>query len=294
VRNSTMSSAMHAYHSNKMQGYTDDWIRLGGTPDSQAQACYTCHPGRDTKCLRGAMTETVNCQNCHGKMAAVGGMSPMKPGGSIDGKNDGAPRRPWMDLPRCQSCHTGDAVNYSKLDPSLIASDGLRAILAFDPTDTAASPRLASNTRFAENTGKLYRFSKGHGGIACEGCHNSTHAIWSNPDDSHNDNVAASELQGHAGTVTDCSTCHSPGSLPLTLSGPHGMHNVGDPRWTRNHEDLAESNVKACAACHGANYRGSVLSRTGATRTWSTEHGTRTVPKGQVVGCYDCHDGPNP
>ena len=143
---------MHAYHSNKMQGYTDDWVRLGGTPDSMKQACYTCHPGRNTKCLRGAMTETVNCQNCHGTMAAVGGMSPLKAGGSIDGTHDGQSRRPWMDLPRCQSCHTGDAVNYRKLDPSLMASDGLRAILAFDPTDAAASPRLASNGRFAENT----------------------------------------------------------------------------------------------------------------------------------------------
>jgi hypothetical protein len=290
----TMSSAMHAYHSNKMQGYTDDWIRLGGTPATQTQACYTCHPGRDTKCLRGAMTETVNCQNCHGTMAAVGGMSPLKVGGSIDGTNDGKPRRPWTDLPRCQSCHTGDAVNYLKLDPSLMASDGLRAIVAFDPTDNAASPRLANNTRFTENSGKLFRFSKGHGGIACEACHNSTHAIWSNPVDAHNDNVAAKELQGHAGTVVECSTCHAPGSLALTLNGPHGMHNVGDSRWATGHENLAESNVQACAACHGANYRGTVLSRTGAARTWNTEYGARTVAKGQVVGCYDCHNGPNP
>lgn len=34
----TMSSAMHAYHSDKMQGYTDDWVRLGGTPDAMKQA----------------------------------------------------------------------------------------------------------------------------------------------------------------------------------------------------------------------------------------------------------------
>ncbi len=290
----TMSSAMHAYHSNKMQGYTDDWVRLGGTPNTQTQACYTCHPGRNTKCLRGAMTETVNCQNCHGNMAAVGGMSALLQGGSIDGTNDGKPRRPWTDLPRCQSCHTGDAVNNMQLDPTLMASDGLRTIVAFNPNDKAASPRLASNTRFAENTGKLFRFSKGHSGISCEGCHNSTHAIWSNPVDSHNDNVAAKQLQGHTGTVTECSTCHAPGSLALTLNGPHGMHNVGDSRWTKGHENLAKSNVKACAACHGTNYRGTVLSRTAATRTWSTEYGTRTVSKGQAVGCYDCHNGPNP
>ncbi len=296
--NPTMSAAMHAYHANKMVSssgvvYPDNWIPVGGTPDPLKQGCYTCHPGKNTKCLRGAMTETVNCQNCHGGMAAVGGATPLKTGGSIDGTNDGQPRRPWKDLPRCQSCHTGDAVNHLQLDASIMASDGMRAILAFSPTDASASPRLASNNRFAENTGKLYRFSKGHSGIACEGCHNSTHAIWANPLDTHNDNVAAKELQGHTGTVAECSTCHAAGSLALTLNGPHGMHNVGDSRWTSGHESLAKANVQACAACHGTNYRGTVLSRTAAIRTWNTEYGTRTVAKGQVVGCYDCHNGPN-
>jgi hypothetical protein len=198
-----------------------------------------------------------------------------------------------VDLPRCQSCHTGDAVNRTQLDPTIMASDGLRAILAFAPGDASASPRLAVNNRFAENTGKLYRYSKGHSGVACEGCHNSTHAIWANPDDAHNDNFAAKELQGHSGTITECSTCHAQGSLALTLNGPHGMHNVGDSRWTTGHESLAKANVQACAACHGSDFRGTVLSRTAAIRTWSLEHGTRTVAKGQVVGCYDCHNGPS-
>jgi hypothetical protein len=185
-------------------------------------------------------------------------------------------------------------VSFSKLDSSLMATDGLRTIVAFDPNDAGASSRVASNTRFAENSGKLFRFSKGHSGIACEGCHNSTHAIWANPVDTHNDNVASRQLQGHTGTVAECSTCHAAGSLALTLNGPHGMHNVGDSRWTTGHESLAHANVQACAACHGTNYRGTVLSRTAAIRTWSTEYGTRTVAKGTQVGCYDCHNGPNP
>jgi hypothetical protein len=297
--NPTMSAAMHAYHSNKMVSptsgvYPDTWVPLGGKPDPDTQACYTCHPGKSTQCLRGAMTATVNCQNCHGGMAAVGGKYPLWAGGSIDGANDGKPRRPWADLPRCQSCHTGDALNHwSSLDASLMASDGIRALVAFDTSDPAASPRLATNPRFAENTDKLYRFSKGHSGIACEGCHNSTHAIWENSDAAHNDNITAKELQGHTGTISECSTCHAPGSLALTLNGPHGMHNVGDSRWTTGHESLARANVQACAACHGKDYHGTVLSRTAAIRTWNTEYGTRTVAKGQVVGCYDCHRGPN-
>jgi cytochrome c553 len=70
------------------------------------------------------------------------------------------------------------------------------------------------------------------------------------------------------------------------------MHNVGDPNWTSKHESFAESNLQACAACHGTDFRGTALSRTADVRTWNTEYGTRTVPKGRAVGCYDCHNGP--
>jgi hypothetical protein len=237
------------------------------------------------------MTDAVTCQNCHGGMSAVGGAAALAPGGSIDGQNDGRARRPWMDLPRCQSCHTGDANNHLTVsDASLMASDGLRTLLAFDAVDAAASPRKASNTRFAENSNALFRFSKGHGGVSCEGCHNSTHAIWPNPVDQHNDNVASNQLQGHSGTISECTTCHGAGTLALSLGGPHGMHVVGDSRWTKGgHESLAKQNRQACAACHGTNFRGTALSRTAAQRNW----GSRTVAKGIAIGCYDCHNGPN-
>jgi len=293
-----MSAVMHDFHADKMRdsgdaALSDHWLTQGQQPPSpESQSCYQCHPGKTTQCLRGAMTDAVTCQNCHGGMQAVGGASPLQAGGSIDGTNDGRPRRPWVDLPRCQSCHTGDATNHVTLDSSLMATDGIRALVAFDPADPAASPFKATNKRFAENDGKLFRFSKGHSGVACEGCHNSTHAIWPNPVDLHNDNVAATQLQGHSGTISECSACHAAGSLPLTLGGPHGMHNVGDSRWTKGHKSLAEGNQQACATCHGADYRGTVLSRTAAVRTWNA-YGIRSVPKGHMVGCYDCHNGPN-
>jgi hypothetical protein len=293
----TMSSAMHAYHADKMidpsgVAYADRWIAQGGTPPtSDRQSCYLCHPGKITQCLRGAMTATVTCQNCHGNMSAVGASTPLAAGGSIDGTNDGKPRRPWVDLPRCQSCHTGDAVShFTTSDASQMATDGIRVMLAFDSTDAAASPRKASNTRFAENANTLFRYSKGHGGVACEGCHNSTHAIWANPVDAHNDNVAANQLQGHSGTVAECTTCHGAGTLPMDLNGPHGMHVVNDSRWNSgSHGSLAKQNKQACAVCHGSTFRGTVLSRTADTRTLHN----RTVAKGTQIGCYDCHNGPN-
>jgi hypothetical protein len=194
-------------------------------------------------------------------------------------------------LPRCQSCHTGDAVSHLTLaDASLMSTDGFRTLLAFDPADPAASPRRAAGSRFAENSGQLFRFSKGHAGIACEGCHNSTHAIWPNSSAGDNDNVAPRQLQGHAGTLVECSACHGAGTLPMSLGGPHGMHPVADSRWTGGgHESLAERDRQACAACHGADFRGSPLSRTAAARQWSN---SRTVAAGVEVGCYDCHNGP--
>jgi hypothetical protein len=219
-------------------------------------------------------------------MAAVGGKYPLLTGGSIDGKNDGKPRRPWLDTPRCQSCHANDAVSKTTLSGAPpLASDGLRFVDAFVQGDASASPILASNKRFAEETGKLYRKSKGHGGLACEACHGSTHAIWSA---NANDNVAATQLQGHAGVIGECSACHL--SPPTNgLGGPHGMHPVGSS-WVSAHPSIASANRASCQPCHGTDYRGTVLSRTFAARTMAG----KSFAAGTIIGCYDCHNGPNP
>lgn len=298
-RHSTMSRVMHSFHADKMiddlgNPFSDALVPAGGTPpDASREACYTCHPGANTRCLRGAMTDKVTCQNCHGGMSAVGGDTALRAGGSIDGTNDGHARRPWKDLPRCQSCHTGDATNHLTAAQSRFASDAIRFITAFDPADASASPGLATNTRFAENTNTLFRFSKGHGGLNCELCHGSTHAIWPNLDPNHNDNIAAAELQGHAGTLGECRACHQEKSLPRALTGPHGLHPVNDIGWVKGHGDIAEHSRASCATCHGADFRGTVLSAAFADRSIATgEFGTVRYKKGQKTGCYDCHRGP--
>lgn len=311
-----MSAVMHAYHAGGKIANVDGKTiydspapisgldpSLNGVPAPDQQACYQCHPGADTKCLRGAMTESVTCQNCHGDMKAVGGIQAMKAYGAINQRTSDLTRKAWSDEPRCQSCHTGDAVNHlipANAIPAInaaLASDGIRLMHAYDRNDPAASPLLASNKRFAENDGKLFRFSKGHKGIACEGCHGSTHAIWPGDKEHPNDDIAPTAMQGHAGTISECNTCHKPGSLPLTLDGPHGMHNVGDTRWAldedRGHPSFYKSKPNECKACHGGDLRGSVLSKVAADRSWNTEWGIKTVKKGQPVGCYTCHDGPD-
>lgn len=91
-------------------------------------------------------------------------------------------RRPWIDEPRCGDCH--------------------------DP-------------QFAENPGKLFRQSTGHGGLYCEACHNSTHAIL--PSTEPRDNIQVIALQGYAGTLSDCTVCH--GDAVPSGPGPHGLTN---------------------------------------------------------------------
>lgn len=306
----TLSSAMHAFHADMLPLPLVDTFPLPGEipPNPDTQACYQCHPGKDTKCLRGAMTDTVTCQNCHGDMAAVGGgkidrkgqhsLLALPSGGGIDGTADGlSPRRPWQDLPECQSCHIGDAVNRPALPGAVPALDKLRLQVAFDPNDPAASPFKSPTSRFAENPNTLFRFSKGHGGVACEGCHGSTHAIWPADDTLNpNDNLVSAKLQGHPGTIMECAACHNPANLKSNLNGPHGMHPVGDATpWAKGkHGDFAEHNTQACQSCHGKDWKGTALSRVAATRTFKNEFTNVTLNKDDVVGCYTCHNGPHP
>jgi hypothetical protein len=87
-------------------------------------------------------------------------------------------RQPWLQEPRCGDCH---GPNYS------------------------------------EQTNTLFRNSKGHGGLYCETCHSSPHAIL--PSREERDNRQNVNLQGFAGTLKDCKVCH--GITPPS-GGPHG------------------------------------------------------------------------
>jgi hypothetical protein len=73
------------------------------------------------------------------------------------------------------------------------------------------------------------------------------------------------------------------------------MHPVGQS-WVSGHPDYAEGNRAQCQACHGADSRGTVLSRAQGTRTLTAgfEGGTATLNlfRGAMIGCYNCHNGP--
>ena len=269
-----LTTSVHSRHATVM----DPELHITLDNSANRAACYRCHPGSTTRCLRGAMGSAIaadgsmdmQCQSCHGNMSAVGSAS----------------RVGWIMEPNCQGCHTGTATSNS---------GQIRYTSVFE---TNGAVRVPTNRTFATTlntppTGglnlSLYRFSVGHGGLQCSACHGSTHAEF--PSSHVNDNLRNIALQGHAGVMSECTACHT--NSPSTVSGgPHGMHPVGSPWIEGHHEGLDKGPMPPrCATCHGADGSGTVLSRMQANRTLSA-FGTKTLFRGAIIGCYTCHKGP--
>lgn len=243
-------------------------------------ACYECHPGSETRCLRGAMGSAVatdgsmemQCQSCHGNMSKVGDVN----------------RTGWLQEPVCQSCHTGTAI------------DNAGQIRYTSVFDSSGNERQVINQTFATNANtpapniSLYRFSKGHGDLQCSACHGSTHAEF--PSSHGNDNLRNVNFQGHEGVTAECEKCHTSGipSTSYSLKGPHGLHPL-DNNWVEDHHDYisSEENPTECKTCHGSDLRGTELSRVQGDRSFSLgdSSGTQKFYRGATVGCYTCHNG---
>jgi len=288
------------------------------------QTCYSCHPGKRTQCLRGAMFQgDVLCQDCHGDMPKVGddfskNVSPGNPGAFIvEGDfytNPSTPRVPWANEPTCGSCHTGDAVTNLSADPNVIVNqtdvngkaDNLRLLRAYRSNDANSKPIVAGNRRFAENEATssgttkqvLFRLSKGHAGLFCEACHGPTHAEWPVTPRTGafvaNDNTTATQLQGHDGKLQECDVCHERDpadprnlTMPLGLDGPHGMHPVGDNRWNHQHRNYTGGQLANCKGCHMNPVTGAL---TGSVL--STTSATRVLDCKTTAGNFpDCAAG---
>lgn len=274
----SLTASVHSFHA-----HVQDPI-LNTTLDSSdnRQTCYRCHPGSTTKCLRGAMGGAIaadgsmemQCQNCHGNMSTVGAHD----------------RVGWFMEPTCQNCHSGTAThnNGQIRYASVFEANGLPRVpvdMTFATTPNTPAAGLA-----------LYRFSAGHGGLQCSACHGSTHAEF--PSTHANDNLRNEAIQGHAGVMVECMSCHvsMPVNSTTAAGGPHGMHPVGQS-WVSGHGDYAEGNPAQCQACHGADSRGTVLSRAQANRSFTGRIGGSTMTlnlfRGATIGCYACHNGPN-
>jgi len=291
-------------------------------------SCFQCHPGEKTRCLRGSMYNAgILCQDCHGNMGQVGNdfsgdVSIDNPGAFILADdyytNPDTPRVPWANEPACQSCHTGDALsNLADEADTIAAADGIRLLQAYRIGDAKATPILAQNQRFAETqlangNPMLYRLSTDqHAGIFCEACHGPTHAEWPVVNPQANDQLAATQLQGHSGFIMECVACHEPtdDGLPLGLDGPHGMHPVADfngpdQRWIISHERFGGVTFDECRACHGLGLEGTALARAAVDRLVQCMNNQGSLPecaageqyatisKGTEIGCGMCHATP--
>lgn len=111
----------------------------------------------------------------------------------------------------CQDCHGTMSVVSGSIEH-------------FGRTPWLSEPACATchTARFGEPTGQLFRNSTGHGGVMCAGCHGSPHNEF--PSRQPRDNANMIALQGHAGTLSDCSVCH--GVAPEGL-GPHQLRASG-------------------------------------------------------------------
>ncbi len=320
----SFSRVMHSFHGSlgMFPAMPSPAGRTIATRDGiLTQTCYQCHPGRVTQCFRGEMFNAGQaCQDCHGNMQQVGNdfsrdVSRMSPGKFIVAgdyyTNASTPRVPWANEPMCQSCHTGDAnQNLASAANVVKGGDGMRLIQAYRTGDANAKPIVATNRRFAENQSGskqvLYRLSRGHGGVFCEGCHGATHAEWPIATANANDNIAATQIQGHAGKIVECQACHGANTFTTSdfrgnfdtngwMKGPHGMHPV-DQNWISGHYSVFRDSATpsgTCQACHGTSLQGTVLSRTAADRTYRIDDGrTRVIPKGTPVSCTLCHGNP--
>ena len=242
------SSRSPALHSATCHGQGSG-ERTGAQSIFQSRPCYMCHPGSQTKCLRGAMaTPEPRRQQRHGL--------PELP--RQHGHGRAAGRQGWPDQPNRQSCHDKDAVTGSFV----------RHLSVFD---ASGAPRPVRDQRFATNANvpvagvSLYRFSKGHGDLQCEACHGSD---MPSSEFACQRQRAEYRTAGHTGTIAECTVCHS--SVPNTATVARmGFTPSARPGWGAT--ATQPNRARAIASRHGSDYRGSAPSRTSMARSFKAD-----------------------
>jgi hypothetical protein len=159
---------------------------------SLSNAMHNHHSGLDD-----IPNTTEGCQNCHPgpNTKCLRDVHSQDPSlkyqcpdchGSIEkvAKNS----NPWLNEPRCD-----DPACHKKVKPAMIRQN--------DP---------------------LFRRSTGMGGIACEGCHDSTHAVAESRE--ANDHIKFLALQGDATNLHKCAICHGSNNV----EGNTKVHQPGD------------------------------------------------------------------
>ena len=175
----------------------------------------------------------VMCASCHGSNALG---APVQPG--IPNFSQAMHGRHSEEVPStmagCYNCHPGPStrclrdVMFSRHNMTCISCHGtLAQVASTNRNPWLDEPRCDNGachgTGNAQNN-PLYRLSTGHGGVYCEGCHDSTHAIA--PSVQPRDAIKFATWQGFGGPLLNCTTCHATlASLPAG-SGPHGINPI--------------------------------------------------------------------
>jgi hypothetical protein len=176
----------------------------------------------------------VLCANCHASNALGMVGNPSLPNLSRAMHSHHSGEVP-NTLNGCYSCHPGPTTQClrdvmsqtvtSALDPTrkmnCIDCHGTMQQVSQNTNPWLIEPRcdtchVATTTHQYNQDQPLYRHSVGHGGVYCEACHDSTHAIA--PSRELADAIKFNQLQGHGGPVDTCTVCHL--TLP-TGKGPH-------------------------------------------------------------------------
>ncbi len=155
--------------------HADNALGTPGTPGvpNLSSAMHLAHADR-----MSAIQLDVDCYACHpGERTKcqrdvhfIAGMTCHSCHGDMNAVGDPT-RNPWVDEPSCAGCHQRQGFEF-------------------------------------EEPGKLFRQSRGHRGVTCLACHGSPHAIA--PTSTEVDNIQATTIQGHAGTINNCTVCHTP------------------------------------------------------------------------------------
>ncbi len=214
-------------------------------PVSTEMHCDTCHHDGGVEGIRTGKVETniltlhdreagtslmssrpVLCAQCHSSNALGAPGVPDVPSLSRAMHNQHQEVVP-STLAGCYSCHPGPQtqclrdVMSSQHSMTCISCHGDLARVASNRNPWLNEPRCDNGqchgSAYAQNAA-LYRQSSGHGGVYCEGCHDSTHAIA--PSTQPKDAIKFVNLQGHAGPIDTCTVCHA--TAP-TGAGPHGL-----------------------------------------------------------------------
>jgi hypothetical protein len=334
----------------------------GGKPDGSCFFCHQGKQDKYQRdVMTTAGVTCIDCHGDMPVLAGASSMASRGTGKNPPDANSGIPIKsfpvhPYLDgLPSCASCHTGYGDEpvlrraYDMTTDKFVKLAAKRERFAenfaprveavsipgnsvYQPIKTAAGKghscppgtfkdALKPGNNICERG--LFRESLDkHAKLPCASCHGSAHSIWPNPNPYANDNVTAMQLQGHTGTISECTACHTKDAFKGgkvsginfgagLLAGPHSMHPVNDPYWWQSSDGKATDygahtawakkagtdGEDQCAACHGKDHKGTRLSKTPVDRSFVNHFNTQgrdittsvTIKAGTQVSCGTCH-----